>query len=166
MVSRKHILIGLVLATVGGAIFLFVAARAPDDANAPSISSAPVSENAPDTRTPGSAVAEEPPAYEAPETLPEEDSPERRLLYTIPITVSGTALDAMREYSADSAHHFLFTSRMFAGLGEFIESINGVRNENGFYWTLLINGMLSEYGVSSLPVAPGDTLEWRYQKGP
>jgi len=156
------------LAVIGGAMFLFVAARAPDDA--PSVSSVPAYENAPGNAKPDAATPEEPPTYEAaaeetPEAPSEQNLPEERLFYTIPITSSGVALGAMKEYSAKSENHFLFTARTFTGLGEFIESINGVRNENGFYWTLFINGGLSEYGVSSLPVAPGDVLEWRYQKG-
>jgi len=86
------------------------------------------------------------------------------IVYTIPVTSSSTALAAMETYAV-SNQHFSFSGRDFPGLGLFLEEIGGKKNKDGYYWTLFINGKLSELGASSAQVIPGDTLEWRYQEG-
>lgn len=153
MTSRKYILIGLIfLAAVGAAFLSFTTANTSDVPVLPR-----------EVLLDDSEVLEETIAHET-QNEPKSEVAEERMLYTIPVTETGTALEAMRRYT-NGASDFSFTTRAFPGLGEFIESINGVPNDNGFYWTLFINGALSEYGASSLSVAPGDLLEWRYQKG-
>lgn len=158
MASRKYIFIGLIFLVAVGAVFLsFTTAHAP---GTPDIS-VPTREELSDSTV--RLISEETIAREISNT-PSPKTMEERLLHTIPVTEPGVALDAMRRY-ADSTSDFSFTTRTFPGLGEFVESIGGMQNRNGFYWTLFINGALSEYGVSSLSVMPGDVLEWRYQKG-
>ena len=83
--------------------------------------------------------------------------------YAIPILSEGSVLDAMHAYAEIS--DFSFSGRNFSGLGLFVEEINGLKNGNGFYWTLFINNTLSEKGASFAGVIPGDFVEWRYQKG-
>ena len=51
------------------------------------------------------------------------------------------------------------------GMGAFVESINGQRNTNGFYWILYVNGTSSPTGASQTLVHANDSLEWRYEKG-
>jgi len=65
----------------------------------------------------------------------------------------------------DTDSDFSFSGRDFPGLGFFVDSIGGKKSAKGFYWTLFINNNLSETGVSSTNVMPGDTILWRYQKG-
>lgn len=83
-------------------------------------------------------------------------------VYDIPILSEGTVLDAMRAHTASG---FSFSGREFAGLGFFVEEIGGLRNADGFYWTLFLNGAPAEEGASSARVTPADHVEWRYQKG-
>lgn len=80
--------------------------------------------------------------------------------YTIPVTSTGTVLEVMSAFATSS--DFEFSGRNFSGLGLLIEEIEGVGNKGGFYWTLFINNELSERGVSSAHVSPGDVVEWRY----
>ncbi len=84
--------------------------------------------------------------------------------YTIPVVSAGTVIDAMRAYAETNAS-FTVSGHEFSGLGFFVDAINRVENTDGYYWTLFINGTLSEQGASAARVVPGDTVEWRYQKG-
>lgn len=88
---------------------------------------------------------------------------ELKTTYVIPILSEGTVLEAMERLAATS--EFSFSGREFPGLGFFVEEIGGRKNGNGYYWTLFINGTLSEEGASSAQVTPRDTVLWRYQKG-
>ena len=84
--------------------------------------------------------------------------------YVIPILTQATVLQAMEAYAAiDSG--FFFSGHDFPGLGLFVEEIGGLKNRDGFYWTLFINNTLSEKGASTVNANPGDVVEWRYQKG-
>ncbi|MEK7567776.1 MAG: DUF4430 domain-containing protein [Patescibacteria group bacterium] len=57
-----------------------------------------------------------------------------------------------------------FKSKYFNGIGYFIEEIGGIKNENGYYWSLYVNGKESELGASTLIPKIGDLIEWRYEK--
>jgi hypothetical protein len=44
----------------------------------------------------------------------------------------------------------------------FIESIEGVSNDDGKYWTYRVNGELAKQGCGTMPVRPDDKLKWVY----
>ena len=83
--------------------------------------------------------------------------------YTIPVLASESVFDAMRAYASTS--NFVFTGRDYPSLGFFVESIDGKVSADGSNWMLYVNGKQSPKGASSEIVAPGDTVEWRYEKG-
>ena len=82
--------------------------------------------------------------------------------YQIPANNSAV-LDAMNELS--STRDFKFTGKDYPSLGFFVESINGKKNADGFYWILYVNGKSSDLGVSQAKIRAGDTIEWKYEKG-
>jgi len=84
--------------------------------------------------------------------------------YVVPVHSETTALAAMEAYAVANPD-FRYSGREFAGLGFFVEEIGGLKNANGYYWTLFINNAPSELGASSAEVGPEDIVEWRYQKG-
>lgn len=57
-----------------------------------------------------------------------------------------------------------FSGREYPSLGFYIESINGKKAENGYYWFLYINGISSTEGASAAHVQAGETVEWLYKK--
>lgn len=63
-----------------------------------------------------------------------------------------------------STTDFTFKSKYYPGLGFFIEEINGVKNADGFYWTLYINGRYSTVGASQYILKDKDRYEWKYEK--
>lgn len=83
-------------------------------------------------------------------------------IYRGSIKDGATILDAMR---ALASSNFAFTGRDYPSLGFFVESINGKKNANGFYWILYINGKSSDLGVSQAKIRDGDQVEWKYEKG-
>lgn len=82
--------------------------------------------------------------------------------YHAAISNNGTVYDAMLHLASTTS--FAMDTKYFSGLGYFIESINGVPNANGAYWTLYVNGAYSPVGASARVLEPGDTIEWRYEK--
>lgn len=95
-----------------------------------------------------------------PESTPQ---PEPKRAYLLSIASDTTVLKAMMELSTSS--EFTFSGQEFPGLGFFVEEIGGLKNADGFYWTLFIDGKPSALGVSSARVTPASRVEWRYQKG-
>ncbi len=82
---------------------------------------------------------------------------------SVPVLKQEMVTDAMQAYASSSA--FTYSGKEYPSLGFFVESINGKNNAGGYYWTLYIDGTLSELGASSARVAPGQSVEWRYQQG-
>ena len=83
---------------------------------------------------------------------------------TYPATISAgkNIYEAMGVLASTTA--FNFKAKYFSGLGYFIEEINGLKNRDGFYWTLYINGTYSNVGVSEYILKEGDQVEWKFEK--
>lgn len=82
-----------------------------------------------------------------------------------PVLASGKSLfDAMSNLTY-STPFFTFTSQAYPDLGQFVLDINGTRNSGGSYWTLYVNGLISNVGSSQYILKPRDTIEWRYRDG-
>lgn len=56
-----------------------------------------------------------------------------------------------------------YTSKQYPTMGSFLDSLQGVRNANGKYWMLSINGTVSPVGMSQAQVSKGDTIVWTYE---
>ena len=102
---------------------------------------------------------------------PENPAPSTRINITLVVGAStyqtgvsagATLYDAMNAISSSTS--LAFKSKYYSGLGYMIETINGTTNAGGAYWTLYVNGTLSEIGASQYALKEGDTVEWRYEK--
>ena len=82
--------------------------------------------------------------------------------YTVSATVGETVFDAMQTLMRTT--DFSFTYKTYAGLGAFVESVNGKMNNNGSTWFFYINGTESPVGISLAPLKPGDTVVWKFEK--
>jgi hypothetical protein len=83
--------------------------------------------------------------------------------YIVAVSPDKTVMDAMRRL--ESSGDITLTGKEYPSMGFFVESINGKRNSADRYWILYINGKLSDSGASQTIVHPGDSIEWRYEKG-
>lgn len=83
--------------------------------------------------------------------------------YSMHVSPNETVLGAMR--ALEKLGDFVFGGKEYPGMGFFVESINGQKNSNNMYWILYVNGKLSGAGISQATIHPGDTVEWRYERG-
>lgn len=58
-----------------------------------------------------------------------------------------------------------FKYRDYAGMGKFIEEINGIKNNGDANWIYYVNGQKAEVGVSNYEIKGGDVVSWQYEKG-
>jgi len=82
--------------------------------------------------------------------------------YAIEVPKGTTAYDAMTTLASENSS-FTFKSKLYSGLGYFIQEINGVPNAGGKYWTLYLNGKYSNVGASQYVLQQGDNVEWRFE---
>jgi len=142
---RRHVLLLAACAAAGIALFLFLAGDKAADIPLPE-------------RVPQQLNGKEPTPQEAAGQIA---SPETVYSYAFVADSAGTVESLMQEKKADGL--FPYTSRAYPTLGSFLESVGGVKNGNGTYWMLYINGALSSQGMSQAGVMPGDRIEWRYE---
>lgn len=96
------------------------------------------------------------------EVLVEETAPKTPArTHALIADTAGSVESIMQE--RHSSGSLTYTSRTYPTLGSFLESIDGLKNQNGFYWMLYINGSSSSVGMSQANVVPGDRIEWRYE---
>ena len=68
---------------------------------------------------------------------------------------------------ASTEYNIRYTSTYYSGLGEMMESIDGIKswtnaNEtSGRYWALYVNGNYAEAGASSTYLVNGDKMTWK-----
>jgi hypothetical protein len=55
-------------------------------------------------------------------------------------------------------------TKTFSGIGEFVESIDGVRPPEGYFWKFFINDQDASVGAGDYVTKKGDLLEWRIEK--
>ncbi|MFA6486186.1 MAG: DUF4430 domain-containing protein [Candidatus Magasanikbacteria bacterium] len=84
--------------------------------------------------------------------------------YPLSIAPSTTIYDAMRQLQIDSRQPFLFSAKLFSGMGYFVDEINGIKNNpnTNQYWILFINGRSSAVGASAYFINEGDVINWKY----
>ena len=52
-------------------------------------------------------------------------------------------------------------TKVYSGVGEFVESISGVTPDSKHFWEFFVNGKSSNVGASSYVTKTGDVLEWK-----
>ncbi len=56
-----------------------------------------------------------------------------------------------------------FTEKNYAGMGKFIEEINGIKNNGDKNWIYYVNGKKAQIGISNYKLNPGDIVSWEYE---
>lgn len=86
--------------------------------------------------------------------------------YNFKFTPSTTLYQLMQNLSASSIKPFSFTTKEYAGMGHFVEEINGLKNnpQENKYWIYYINGESAKIGISNYFINKGDLIEWKYDK--
>lgn len=83
--------------------------------------------------------------------------------YKIEIKPGSSAYEAMNALKENGK--ISFSTKVFSGLGHFVEEINGIKNSpnTGFYWTFYINNQEAKVGISNYILQPNDLITWRYE---
>jgi hypothetical protein len=55
-------------------------------------------------------------------------------------------------------------TKEYAGIGEFVESIDGIKPDSNHFWAFYVNGKSSDVGASSYKPQNGDKIEWKLVK--
>lgn len=84
--------------------------------------------------------------------------------FRVAIVLGRPLYNAMAELRARG--QFSFAARPYEGLGYFVYEVGGIRErpQDGFYWTLFINGKKSPVGISSYVPQNGDSITWELLK--
>lgn len=82
--------------------------------------------------------------------------------YIANVVLGASVYDVMTTLASTTA--FRFKAKHYSSMGYFIEEIDGVKNSNGAYWTLYVNGKYSPIGASDYVLKEGDNIEWKFEK--
>jgi len=84
--------------------------------------------------------------------------------YETDVDVGSSIYDVMKKLR--NTQGLLFTTREYSGLGQFVEEINGVREDKqkGIYWLFYVNGQSANIGISNYIIKPNDLISWKYAK--
>ncbi len=55
-------------------------------------------------------------------------------------------------------------TKSFEGLGEFVQSIDGIEGDNKMAWIFYLNGQPANQGAGSYITKNDDTIEWKYEE--
>lgn len=78
---------------------------------------------------------------------------------TLAVTSTSTVYELMKNSQIN------FKTKTFPGMGEFVEEINGLKNDTqaGKYWIYYVNGESAKLGISTQIVKPNDIITWKYE---
>ena len=86
--------------------------------------------------------------------------------YTLAIPPGNSLVEGMQllvNQTVKLSHPFTFTEKDYPGMGELIESINGISNNSTDDWFVYVNGKESTTGASNIIIHSGDVISWRYE---
>jgi len=75
----------------------------------------------------------------------------------VPISV----YDFMRSLKTEGK--ITFEEKNYPGMGIFIESLNGIKNNGDKNWIYYVNGVKAGVGISNYKLNAGDTVTWKYE---
>jgi len=86
--------------------------------------------------------------------------------YDTTLPVNSTVYELMLTLKQDG--QLDFKGKDSAGLGFFVEEINGLKNDpaNNTYWIYYVNGRAGQIGISFYHLKANDIISWKYEKSP
>jgi len=57
----------------------------------------------------------------------------------------------------------IFKEKTYAGMGKFIEEINGIKGDGKNFWIYYVNDKKAEIGVSEYKIKLNDIITWKYE---
>lgn len=56
-----------------------------------------------------------------------------------------------------------FTEKDYIGMGKFVDSIDGIKNNGNQNWIYYVNDKKANIGISNYKINSGDTVTWKYE---
>ena len=72
-------------------------------------------------------------------------------------TEGKTALQGLKDL-------YTVQTKEYLGIGEFVESISGIKPDSKHFWAFYVNGQQSQVGASSYQMKSGDKIEWKLEE--
>lgn len=72
-----------------------------------------------------------------------------------------TVYDFMQKLQKEG--EITFKDKTYAGMGKFIEEINGIKNNGEKNWIYYVNNVKANIGVSNYKINKGDIVSWKYE---
>jgi hypothetical protein len=85
---------------------------------------------------------------------------ENELIFRDDIPDETTVYDFMSKLQSEGKINF--TEKNYVGMGELIDSINGIKNNGNQNWIYYVNGVEAQKGVSNYKIKSGDIVSWKY----
>lgn len=85
-----------------------------------------------------------------------------RLTYELQVEKNSTVEQAMKKARKNKG--LAYQTREFAGMGTYVEGVNGVEESGGLYWVYYINGTRAYSGISTTTVKKNDEIMWKFRK--
>lgn len=88
-------------------------------------------------------------------------------ILTVDQKVEGSADYIQYTYKENQTAYDVLTAthkveaRDYGAMGQFVQSIDGVKADSGHFWEFWVNGKSSNVGASSYKLQNGDKLEWK-----
>lgn len=86
--------------------------------------------------------------------------------YTLQFNAGDSLFTAMRRLETSSVALFSFFGKEYAGMGFFVNEINGIKNDasNNKFWIYYINGESAKIGISLYNLKQNDLINWKYEE--
>lgn len=81
--------------------------------------------------------------------------------YDVSVPEGSSALAVMEAARAQTA--FDFQGEEYAGIGFFVQEINGTSSTQDHFWLYYVNDEEAQVGVSDYIIQAGDVVTWRYE---
>lgn len=60
--------------------------------------------------------------------------------------------------------NYSIETKTFSGIGDYVVSIDGVKEDSKHFWALYVNGKQSQVGASDYKLKDGDKVEWKFEE--
>ncbi len=81
--------------------------------------------------------------------------------YKNQINENSTVADFMDKLKTEGK--ITFEEKKYSGMGKFIESINGIKNNGEKNWIYYVNNKKANIGISNYKINNGDIISWKYE---
>ncbi|MBP7700511.1 DUF4430 domain-containing protein [Candidatus Woesebacteria bacterium] len=107
----------------------------------------------------------------SPEDSQNTNSPDNKPIFEEDLNLNPGSIEPLKfvaQVDGQNAFELLQSSAQIEfkkyDFGVFVESINGVKGNDSYFWAFYLNGEQAQAGADQTTLKKGDTVEWRYEE--